>query len=114
MSRFGSKHATELLSPPSVAGRQSSQLKVESVPEHPLAANERLPKSTDPTKVTVRLTPKSVDALERAAEIGGLNRTDTINRAIQLYSYIVEMLAERDDNALLVVRNGVQERVILR
>jgi len=66
-----------------------------------------------PTSVTVDLTPRSVDALLRAARTGGLGRTDTINRAIQVYDFVLDVLAEDADNCLVVLRNGKPERIDL-
>ena len=74
-----------------------------------------MPKAAaEPTTMTVDLTPSSVDALLRAARTGGLNRTDTINRAIQVYDFVLDILAEGPDNCLLVLRNGKPERIDLR
>jgi hypothetical protein len=42
--------------------------------------------------VTVNLTPRSSRALEDAAERSGNTKTDTINRAIQVYGYLEEIL----------------------
>jgi hypothetical protein len=67
-----------------------------------------------PTKVTVDLSPRSVDALLRASRTGGLGRTDTINRAIQVYDYVLDILAENAENRLVVLRNGKPERIELR
>lgn len=41
-------------------------------------------------RVTVNLTQKSSDALTRAAATDGLNKTDTINRALQLYDWVLD------------------------
>ena len=40
------------------------------------------------TELKVNLIPLSVIALNKAAEITGDSRTDTINRALQLYAFI--------------------------
>lgn len=42
------------------------------------------------TKLTVNLTPRAYDALQRAAEVTGDTRTDTVNRALQAYAALVE------------------------
>jgi len=73
-----------------------------------------IPPSDSATKVTVKLSPKSVAALERASRLGELNRTDTINRAIQLYDFILAAVGAHDDNALIIERNGRQERILFR
>lgn len=45
-------------------------------------------------RVTVNLTPRSARALELATQITGDSKTDTINRAIQLYAYIEHITSE--------------------
>jgi hypothetical protein len=39
-------------------------------------------------RVTVNLTPRASEALERAVRLTGDTKTDTINRALQLYAYL--------------------------
>lgn len=39
-------------------------------------------------KITVNLTPRTVAALELLVEMTGNSKTDSINRAIQIYSYL--------------------------
>lgn len=41
------------------------------------------------TKVTVNLTAKSRAALVDAVQLSGGNKTDSINRALQIYAYIL-------------------------
>lgn len=43
----------------------------------------------DLSKVTVNLTPRAYNALIDAAAITGDSRTDTINRALQIYVFVV-------------------------
>jgi hypothetical protein len=42
-------------------------------------------------RVTVNLTARASRALEIATALTSLNKTDTINRAIQIYSYLEEI-----------------------
>jgi hypothetical protein len=42
-------------------------------------------------RVTVNLTPRSLQALERAVKQTGDSQTDTINRAIQVYAYLANI-----------------------
>lgn len=42
-------------------------------------------------RVTVNLTPRSWQALEMAVKRTEDSQTDTINRAIQIYSYLVDI-----------------------
>lgn len=43
---------------------------------------------TELTRLTVNLTPKSDAALTNLANRTDLNRTDLVNRALQLYDYV--------------------------
>lgn len=45
-------------------------------------------------RLTVNLTARSVAAVELAAELTGELKTDTINRALQLYSYVMHTISE--------------------
>ncbi|MFI6006815.1 hypothetical protein ACIA98_41895 [Streptomyces sp. NPDC051366] len=45
-------------------------------------------------RVTLNLTPRSAEALDRAVEITKDSKTDTINRAIQTYAYLMEAIEE--------------------
>lgn len=42
------------------------------------------------TKMTLNLIPAAVDALSHEADISKLSRTDIMNRAIQLYSMLMD------------------------
>lgn len=53
------------------------------------------------TRITVNLIPKADDALTWLAEHTGMNRTDVINRALQLYQFTEERAAEGDKLTLL-------------
>jgi hypothetical protein len=68
------------------------------------------PPTTPPpsTKVTVKLNARSMAALERASELVDLNKTDTINRAIQFYA---TMLARSEDGIVTVLNKGQYERL---
>jgi hypothetical protein len=48
----------------------------------------------DLTRLTVNLTPRSVKALHVAAEMTELSRTDTVNRALQIYAAMVKSAAD--------------------
>ncbi|PKW18603.1 hypothetical protein [Saccharopolyspora spinosa] len=45
-------------------------------------------------KVTVNLTPRALQALGEVAEITGDSKTDTINRALQLYAFVEKTIAK--------------------
>src|SRR5262245_2029581 len=64
-------------------------------------------------RVTVNLTPRSADALESASKVTGLSKTDIINRALQIYQ-VVEDLLDRGGGSILVKhKNGESERVYI-
>jgi hypothetical protein len=42
-------------------------------------------------RVTVNLTARASHALDRAAALTGDSKTDTINRALQIYAYLEEI-----------------------
>ncbi|SNT61972.1 hypothetical protein SAMN05216276_108634 [Streptosporangium subroseum] len=44
-------------------------------------------------RVTVNLTARSSQALDHAIEVTGDSKTDAINRAIQVYAFIEEILS---------------------
>ncbi|MGW4462045.1 hypothetical protein [Micromonospora sp. NPDC004704] len=68
---------------------------------------------TDLVKVTVNLNPRAVDALDSALGRTRDTKTDTINRALVVYSLVLELM-ERDGGSL-TLRNpdGGAERVHL-
>lgn len=45
------------------------------------------------TKVTLYLVPAAADAVEQAARATGLSGQDVMNRAVQLYWWLVELRA---------------------
>jgi uncharacterized protein (DUF1778 family) len=51
-------------------------------------------------RVTVNLIPKASQALERAASLTGDSKTDVINRALQVYAFVEQIL--HDDGAVSV------------
>ncbi|WFE30375.1 hypothetical protein O7623_14820 [Solwaraspora sp. WMMD791] len=64
-------------------------------------------------RVTVNLTPRSADALDKISVATGLSKTDVINRALQIYQ-VVEDLLDRGEGSILVRHpNGEHERVYI-
>ena len=59
-------------------------------------------------RVTVNLNAKSVDALADAARRTGDTRTDTINKALQVYSYLQELL---NRGGSVLVRDGAGAKI---
>jgi hypothetical protein len=61
-------------------------------------------------RVTVNLTPRAWNALEATVQRTGDTKTDTINRALQIYNYIEEIM--HSGGAVVVQdRNGKPERL---
>jgi hypothetical protein len=63
----------------------------------PSAANTGTPgPGTSPNgpleRVTVNLTPRSSRALDEVVQLTGDSKTDNLNRAIQIYAYIEQIL----------------------
>ncbi len=55
------------------------------------------------TKITVNLIPRSMTALNTIVALTGDNKTDSINRALQVYAFFQERIAAGDD---LVITDG--------
>jgi hypothetical protein len=53
------------------------------------------------TREWVGLLPQSVEALEWAMRLGGDTRTDTVNRALQVYAIL---LTETHDGGTIAIR----------
>lgn len=43
------------------------------------------------TKMTVNLVPRAVDAIDRASAVNQDSKTDTVNRAVQLWAFMSEL-----------------------
>lgn len=76
-------------------------------------------KQDDLTKLTVNLIPKAFDALNRGADMTGDTRTDTVNRALQSYTAMVEAAHRADETRNLQMltwqesKDGPQIRVLV-
>jgi len=68
--------------PPPTAARAASA----RAPEHGTGSGGPL------ERVTVNLTSRSSRALDEAVQLTGDSKTDSINRAIQIYAYIQQVL----------------------
>jgi hypothetical protein len=62
------------------------------------------------TKLTVNLINKAVEALDSAAAVTQLSKTDTVNRALQVYAFMIE---EQEKGGQLLVRelDGTLSRI---
>ncbi len=66
------------------------------------------------TRVTVNFTQRSMLALDSAVRKSGDTRTDTINRAIQVYDLVQDVLKRGDGRSLLIkYPNGECERLLM-
>lgn len=64
------------------------------------------------TRMTVNLTPRAMGALEWTCGRTGENKTDVINRALQVLAVVHDMLERNDGRSLVVVQpDGRSERV---
>ena len=65
----------------------------------------------DVTKLTVKLVPRSKDAMEVASVLTGDSRTDTVNRALQVYAYLMDQIIRRGRLLQLVDPDGTVHAV---
>ena len=63
-------------------------------------------------RVTVNLTSQSSRALEIAAQLTGDTKTDTINRAVQLYAYLEQVT--QDGGAIYVQESADDELTLVK
>jgi hypothetical protein len=45
-------------------------------------------------RITVNLAPRSSKALELATSLTGDSKTDTVNRALQIYAYLMDVISK--------------------
>lgn len=63
-------------------------------------------------RVTVNLTPRSAHALSVAADLTDDTKTDVINRAIKVYAYIEQLIA--DGGSVYVQSSAASEPTLLK
>lgn len=63
-------------------------------------------------RITVNLTDKAATALSNTATLAGLNKTDVVNRALQLYAWVETELA-RGSELRMVDSDGLVEKIRL-
>jgi hypothetical protein len=56
------------------------------------AGSNHPPQGSGLQRVTVNLTPRTAEALEEAVKLTGDTKTDTINRAIQVFAYLEKII----------------------
>jgi len=62
-------------------------------------------------RVTVNLTPRAARALQEAVALTGHNKTDTVNRALQVYTYVEQALSAGGDLYVQRSAGGAPERI---
>lgn len=65
------------------------------------------------TKVTVNLVPRAVQALDEVVTCEGYSKTDTINRAIQLYAFIIKKTRNEGNDLCLITPDGEVHKLTL-
>lgn len=60
----------------------------------PARLADRPATKTDLERVTFNMTPRAARALEIATQLTGDLKTDSINKAIQMYAYIQNVIAD--------------------
>lgn len=63
------------------------------------------------TALNCKLIPGAADALNRSVARTRLSKTDTVNRALQVYDYIEEQM--RQGGELLIRKNGEIEKITI-
>jgi hypothetical protein len=63
------------------------------------------------TRVTVNLNRKAMEALDALSESNGLSKTDTINRALQVYALIQDIMDRNGGSLVIKYSDGQIERV---
>jgi nucleoid-associated protein YejK len=70
-----------------------------------------MPPSPELTALNCKLIPAAAEALTRSVTRTRLSKTDTVNRALQVYDYIEEQL--RQGGELLIRKNGEIEKITI-
>lgn len=63
-------------------------------------------------RVTVNLSPRASEALEQLSRMTGESKTDSINKALQLFAYVQQV--QSDNGAIYVREPGSKEPERLR
>ncbi|MFG2078273.1 hypothetical protein [Nonomuraea maritima] len=61
-------------------------------------------------RLTVNLVQRGAEALVKASELTGHTKTDTVNRALQVYAYLEEVRAQGGE--VLIRRTGGEIEMI--
>jgi len=86
------------------------------------AAEDEVPPSDEPVgnggggglvRVTVNLTPRSYSNLQKISESTKLGKTDVINRALQVYGLVENLLDEGNGSLTIKNAKGEHERIYI-
>lgn len=64
-----------------------------------------------PTRITANFTPRAVAALASVTEVTGENNTDILNRAVQVYAYLMRAVGE-GRSIVIEDQNGNRDRIV--
>jgi hypothetical protein len=64
-------------------------------------------------RVTVNLTPRAFADLQRISEATGLGKTDVINRSLQVYALVNDLLDRGNGSIVVKHPDGTQERIYI-
>jgi hypothetical protein len=62
-------------------------------------------------RLTVNLTPRAFEAMERAGRMTGDSKTDTVNRALRIYALIHELSAQGGGSLTIINKDGEKETI---
>lgn len=71
------------------------------------SSKDNIPVPSD--RITVSLTERAQKAIALAAEITGDSKTDTVNRAVQLYAYVMWRTVQQEDEIMIRKKDGTCE-----
>ncbi len=63
------------------------------------------------TRVTANFTPRAVVALNDASTITGDNKTDTLNKSVQIYAFLMKVTGEGKDVIIEDPKARTRERL---
>lgn len=64
-------------------------------------------------RVTVNLTKRSHRDLQRLTEETGLGKTDVLNRAVQVYALVENLLNDGEGELIVTRKDGSQQRIFI-
>lgn len=60
-------------------------------------------------KITINLVPRALTSLDKASEITGHTKTECINRALQIYTWLLSRIASGDQFQVLDTEGRIRE-----